>query len=89
MSKDILKRSQEARKNRKESGEEEDRTTTDSMRQALLDSEARDEGPTKRLNAQIPSRLHQRFKDACKAEGKSMTDVLVQLVETYIDLKEE
>jgi predicted HicB family RNase H-like nuclease len=59
------------------------------MREALLDSEARDEEPTKRLNAQIPSRLHKRFKDACKAEGKSMTDVLVQLVETYVDLKEE
>jgi predicted HicB family RNase H-like nuclease len=89
MSKNILKRSQEARKSRKEPEGGEDRTTADSVREALLDSEARDEEPTKRVNAQIPSRLHKRFKDACKAEAKSMTDVLVQLVETYVDLKQE
>jgi predicted HicB family RNase H-like nuclease len=84
MSKNILKRSQE-RREQKKSGDDGD--TADAMREALLDSEARDEDPTKRLNAEVPARLHSRFKAACQDEGKSMTTVLVQLVEMYVDLK--
>jgi hypothetical protein len=87
MSKNLLK---DAQKRRKEpDGEEgaEDRPTEDSVRDALLDAEAADEDATKRLNAEIPSGLHERFKAACKAEEQSMTDALIQLVETYVELK--
>jgi len=87
MSKNLLK---DAQKRRKEpSGEEgaEDQPTEDSVRDALLDAETKDEQPTKRLNAEIPTGLHERFKAACKAEGQSMTDALIQLVETYVELK--
>lgn len=89
MSKNLLK---DAQKRREESENEEgaeDRPTEDSVRGALLDAETKDEQPTKRLNAEIPSGLHERFKSACKAEGQSMTDALVQLVETYVELKGE
>lgn len=87
MSKNILKDAQKRRK-KKESGEKSSLGRTDSMREALLQSEAQDEQATKRLNAEIPSGLHERFKEACKAEGVSMTRALTQLVETYVELKE-
>jgi hypothetical protein len=86
MSKNILKDAQKHRKT-KQSKEGTDSPTDDPVRDALLDAEARDERPTKRLNAEIPAGLHERFKAACKAEGTSMTDALVQLVETYVELK--
>jgi hypothetical protein len=87
MSKNLLK---DAQKRREESDNEEGaefRPTEDSVRGALLDAETKDDQPTKRLNAEIPSGLHERFKSACKAEDQSMTDALVQLVETYVELK--
>lgn len=62
--------------------------SSDSMREVLLESEAHDELVTKRLNAEIPSGLHERFKAACKVEDVSMTTALTQLVETYLELKE-
>ena len=87
MSKNILKNSEERRKGNR-SEEADDNPDRDSVRDALLDAETRDEQPSKRLNAEVPSGLHERFKAACKTEGKSMTDVLTQLVETYVELKE-
>lgn len=87
MSKNILKDAQKRREEKQAEEGQEDRPTEDSVRDALLDAETRDEQPTKRLNAEIPSGLHERFKAACKAEGKSMTDALVQLLETYVELK--
>ncbi|WP_423816109.1 plasmid partition protein ParG [Salinibacter ruber] len=30
--------------------------------------------------------MHERFKAPCRAEGQGMTDVLTQLVETYVEL---
>jgi len=89
MSKNILKDAQNRREASKDKEGAEDRPTEDSVRDALLDAETKDEQPTKRLNAEIPSGLHERFKAACKAEGQSMTDALVQLVETYVELKGE
>lgn len=89
MSKNILKRSQKRREGSAGHEEAEDQPTEDSVRDALLDAEAKDEQPTKRLNAEIPSGLHERFKAACNAEGQSMTDALTQLVETYVELKGE
>lgn len=87
MSKNTLKKSQQRRE--ESGGEKEgDDSTDDLVRNALLDAEAKDEQPTKRLNAEIPSGLHERFKAACQAEGKSMTNVVTQLVETYVELKE-
>jgi hypothetical protein len=57
------------------------------MRSALLNAEITGEQPTKRLNAEIPAGLHERFKSARQAEGLSMTDAFTQGVETYVDLK--
>ncbi|MCS3662262.1 plasmid partition protein ParG [Salinibacter ruber] len=87
MSKNLLKDVQKRREESDGEEEAEDRPTGDSVRDALLDAETKDEQPTKRLNAEIPSKLHERFKTACKAEGQSMTDALTQLVETYVELK--
>ena len=39
-------------------------------------------------HAPIPAGLHERFKQACQAEGKSMTTVLVGLLETWLQLRE-
>lgn len=89
MSKNLLKDVQKRREESDGEEEAEDRPTEDSVRNALLDAETKDEQPTKRLNAEIPRRLHERFKTACKAEGQSMTDALTQLVETYVELKGE
>jgi predicted HicB family RNase H-like nuclease len=85
MSKNTLKQSQQRRE---EKEEREEGGSTDDLRDALLDAEAKDEQSTKRLNAEIPSGIHERFKAACQAEGKSMTNVVTQLVETYVELKE-
>ncbi len=52
----------------------------------FTDAETKDEQPTERLNAEIPTGLHERFKSPCRAEGQGMTDVLTQLVETYVEL---
>lgn len=87
MSKNPLKDVQERREAKQSEEGAEGSSTEDSVRDALLDAETKDQQPTKRLNAEIPARLHERFKTACKAEGTSMTDALVQLVETYVELK--
>ena len=87
MSKNILKKAQEKRKEGQ--SEEERAEERDPLRKALLDGEARDEQPTKRLNAEIPTHLHKRFKAACQSEGVSMTDALTQLLETYVELRNE
>lgn len=88
MSKNVLKDAQKRREQKQDEEEAEVSPADDPVRDALLDAEATDQQPTKRLNAEIPTRLHERFKAACKAEGTSMTDALVQLVETYVELKE-
>lgn len=87
MSKNVLKDAQK-RRDKKQSGDKGDSQDASSVRDALLDAETRDEQPTKRLNAEVPSGLHERFKTTCKKEDKSMTDVLTQLLETYVELKE-
>ena len=38
--------------------------------------------PTKRLNAEIPAELHARIKARCALEGRDMTDVLIELLES-------
>ena len=42
---------------------------------------ARDEGNTKRLNAEIPAALHARVKSRCALEGRDMTQVVIELLE--------
>ena len=42
---------------------------------------ARDEGKTKRLNAEIPAGLHARVKAGCALEGRDMTQVVIELLE--------
>jgi TPP-dependent pyruvate/acetoin dehydrogenase alpha subunit len=87
MSDNLLTDAQKRREQSESEEEAEDRPTEDTVRDTLLGAETKDEQPTKRLNAEIPSRLHERFKSACKAEGQSMTKALTQLVETYVELK--
>ena len=41
----------------------------------------RDEGKTKRLNAEIPAALHARVKSSCALEGRDMTQVVIELLE--------
>jgi hypothetical protein len=38
--------------------------------------------PTKRLNAEIPADLHARIKAQCALDGRDMTDVLIELLES-------
>ena len=89
MSKNVLKNAQKRREKSEDKEGAEDQPTEDSARDALLGTETKGGQPTKRLNAEIPSGLHERFKAACKAEGQSMTKALTQLVETYVELKGE
>jgi hypothetical protein len=39
-------------------------------------------GAVKRLNADIPAGLHARVKAGCALEGRDITDVLVEVLET-------
>lgn len=36
---------------------------------------------TKRLNAEIPAELHMRIKAQCAADGKDMTEALIEMLE--------
>lgn len=87
MSKNVLKDGQERRKETQKEDEGKPTEGSENLREELLKAEARDEEPTKRLNAELPAGLHKRFKEACQSEGKSMTTVLTQLVETYVGMK--
>jgi hypothetical protein len=89
MSKNVLKSSQDRREEKHSEDRGEATSDRDRLRDELLQDEAKDEQPTKRLNAEIPAGLHERFKAACNREGVSMTTALVQLLETYTDLKSE
>jgi len=61
----------------------------EALHEALKNREFASAGNEKRLNAQIPSGLHDRFKKACKEESKSMTTVLVSLIETWLRVRDE
>lgn len=41
---------------------------------------------TTRLNAEVPSSLHRRFKEKCEQEGRSMSEALRELVEAYLSV---
>lgn len=40
---------------------------------------------TKRLNMNVPRDLHDAFKAATAAEGKQMTDVLMDFIRKYVE----
>jgi len=44
--------------------------------------------PTKRLNVKLPEPLHERFREQCKSEGRSMTWVITQFIKGYVSTGE-
>jgi metal-responsive CopG/Arc/MetJ family transcriptional regulator len=42
-----------------------------------------------RLNLNIPDELHKRFKAICALEGKEMTEVVVRIVQEYVEKAEK
>lgn len=38
---------------------------------------------TKRLNAEVPAKLYNRFKSKCETEGRSMSEVLREFLHAY------
>jgi hypothetical protein len=44
----------------------------------------KDEPQVKRMNLNVPVDLHNSFKSATAAEGKNMTDVLLEFIEQYV-----
>lgn len=42
----------------------------------------------KRLNINIPFSVHNRFKAATAARGENMTDVVLELIEEYVNKQE-
>jgi hypothetical protein len=43
----------------------------------------------KRVNVNLDSALHDRFKAAVAAEGKKMTDVLIDFIKRYVQKSRE
>ena len=41
--------------------------------------------PTKRVNLDVPTELHQRFKGATSMAGRTMTDVIQELMREYLN----
>jgi hypothetical protein len=39
----------------------------------------------KRMNLNVPIKLHNAFKSVTAAEGKNMTDILLEFIESYVD----
>lgn len=39
----------------------------------------------KRMNLNVPIDLHRRFKMATASEGKEMTEVLLEFIQTYLE----
>lgn len=42
------------------------------------------EDQTIRLNIKVPLDLHRRFKATAAAQGESMTDIVLRMIEQYI-----
>ena len=40
---------------------------------------------SKRMNLNVEARLHDRFKAATAAQGKNMTDVLLEFIRHYVE----
>ena len=44
-----------------------------------------DKPKEKRMNLNVPADLHADFKAATAAQGKNMTDVLMEFIKEYVD----
>ena len=44
----------------------------------------RQDEPTKRLNVNVPESLYDEFKDTCDGEGRTMSWVVNQMLEEYV-----
>jgi hypothetical protein len=42
-----------------------------------------------KLNVNFPLELHKRFKAICALKGKQMTEILVNLVQSYVEREEK
>lgn len=42
----------------------------------------------KRMNLNVPIELHNSFKAVTAAEGKNMTDILLEFIRSYVDKRE-
>lgn len=42
-----------------------------------------------KLNINFPEDLHKRFKAVCALEGQRMTDIVVKLVQDYVEKTEK
>ena len=47
-------------------------------------AKAQQEPELKRMNLNVPIELHNAFKSATAAEGKSMTDALLEYIQQYV-----
>lgn len=44
-----------------------------------------EEPQVKRMNLNVPVELHNSFKSATASQGKNMTDVLLDFIQSYVD----
>ena len=44
-----------------------------------------EEQRVKRMNLNVPIELHNSFKSVTASQGKNMTDVLLEFIQTYVD----
>ena len=43
-----------------------------------------EEGTAKRMNLNVPTKLHYSFKSATAAQGQNMTDVVLDFIKSYV-----
>ena len=55
---------------------------------AQAEAAAKGTEPTKRLNVKLPEPLHERFREQCESEGRSMTWVITHFIEKYVSTGE-
>jgi predicted HicB family RNase H-like nuclease len=54
------------------------------QREEVGQIKAKEASGAKRLNVNIPTELHNRFKSAAAAQGLEMTVVILQFIESYV-----
>jgi hypothetical protein len=50
-------------------------------------AKAQQEPQVKRMNLNVPLELHNSFKSLTAAQGKNMTDVLLEFIQQYVKSK--
>lgn len=61
------------------------KTETDDSPPVIKKPALADNMLTKRINAEIPLELHNRFKAKCAVDGREMKEVLIEMIEGYLD----